>query len=162
MRFLEQADSGRLDALLFSPRNETTQTDGLDADDGCAPDHLHYRTFEFHARDPTVVLDSKTLFHTYVSNLGQKIKMRIEPNLGQTLARPDAQIFGQLLPTYLMAETGGTYDLAFTAVCSLAADMVFPLLMDDLTVSERLVQQFCVAKTVSRCLGSGTKLMIQV
>ncbi|PVH77444.1 hypothetical protein DL98DRAFT_591223 [Cadophora sp. DSE1049] len=137
------------DALLFSPRKEVTPANLKDTKDGCDPGKIAYRTFEFRARDPISVQRSQETFETYAASLQAKLTLCIKSAvLRAEKAGNNNLIYRWHRPSYTMIESGAVYTEDYTGVTHLSSEIVLPLLRSDLTISERLVRQFCVAKTL--------------
>lgn len=109
-----------------------------------------YRTFEFCPRDPVFVQHSRETFETYAASLRAKIRLCIKSAvLRAEMAGNEKLVYGWHRPSYRMIESGGIFSETYSGVTHVSSEMVLPLLRSDLTVSERSIQQFCVAKTVS-------------
>jgi len=129
----------RLDALML---NDWKPVPASAVPDSCQANSTVYNTYSIHTRSPAVASKSASALRTSIETIRRGfLALEVNPTINSKSA------FAWGFTTRFPQIRDGKKAYGGSLI-SLSTEMVFPLLMQDLTVSERLVQQFGVAKTV--------------
>ncbi|KAF8852702.1 hypothetical protein BDZ45DRAFT_749282 [Acephala macrosclerotiorum] len=130
------------DALVLGERRPVPPDE---CKDGCSPKSFAYEAFSFHMRQNKAP-DALATLNSHMENFTSKLVLRINSRVAYVNAgRSTGIAFGWYLSYKRLKSRPREY--AGGAI-TLASEAVLPLLRDDLSISERLLQQFLVAKTL--------------
>ena len=132
----------RLDALLFSDWQVVLPET---INDGCPPDSEAYLIHSFHPRDrASLIADREKQIHA-LKDLSERFTLAIQSAVERVRKNPGRG----LVSAYHTPLYGVVYGMHTRSMVYVMMEIITPLLRDDLTVSERLAQQFLLAQTVS-------------
>jgi len=112
--------------------------------DGCEADSLVYNTYAMYAPSPVKASKSAKALKFALPQLANTRNLAIE--ISSTI-NSGRNVYAWGLTQRMTQKRNGKVEYGGSLI-SLSTEMILPLLMQDLTVSERLVQHFGVAKTV--------------
>ncbi|CZR68826.1 uncharacterized protein PAC_18726 [Phialocephala subalpina] len=135
------------DALMLGDRRRVPLED---CKNGCPPsNNMAYEAYSFHLRRNTMGTDANAVPNSHLRVFTSKIVLRIASRVAYNLQNSIDKDFGLAYGWYTTARTPRSRPDEYPGgSITISSEMVLPLLRDDLSVSERLLQQFLVAKTL--------------
>lgn len=128
----------RLDALLFSDWQVVPPET---INDGCPPDSEAYLIHSFHPRDRVALVADREKQIQTLTDLSERFTLPIQSAVEKVQKNPG----GDLVSAYHTSLHGAADGLHKRSTVYVMLETITPLLRDDLTVSERLAQQFLLA-----------------
>ncbi|KAN0121736.1 hypothetical protein V8E51_000062 [Hyaloscypha variabilis] len=128
-----------LDALMD---NQWQVVPASDVKDGCPTDSGVYNTYSIHTRSPIVASQSTKKVQDSIENLQGNLRIEISP----TLRSKNNFAWAYHRQRSVLVDKKKKYA---GSTITLSLEMILPLKKTDLSVSERIVQQFGVAKTIA-------------
>ena len=127
--------------------------------DGCPPENAMTTVCSFHSRDPVRIKADKDKQATAFKDLCGRLTLGIESAIANITKDPSRTLGSAFHHAHWKSD--GTYTKSTLHVMT---ETIKPLLRDDHTVSERLAQQWSLARTVSdpncSCIFRGTRLIL--
>ncbi len=136
-------DMSSLNVLLMNPWTDVPDSE---VQDGCPPNQPRSQARSFHTRDSVLVTFETNQRQLILNNLVEFVRVGIDPHYN---SRRDSFAFGYHTTKCSKDSTKSEDRRYAESTIWLTSEGVIPLLRS-LKVSERLVQEFGVAKTVSR------------